>query len=616
MKKLLLLLCLAFNAPTIFAQQPLWTSQYANDTRAFNRDIAVDNNGNIYSCGYFYNDLRQPDDLPSQNLTSTGGSDIYISKHTPNGRLLWVKQLKGNGEDRAHSIALDGLGHIYISGAFQDTITTVGGDTAISEGMYDGVLIKADTNGTILWLESFGGKRNDEAHKVVLAQNGHLLIGGYYTDSIVLAADTLHSASSAPLLLRVDPSGSLVMSNTIHTNGTSYIYGLTEMSNGKVAATGSFELSITKPNSEQLNSLGEKDAYIAIFDGQEYESLRGIQSSGDNVGYALAANAEFLYATGSFSRKLVLEDSDDLSELKNGGERDGYILKLDTALNIVSGSSLGGRLTDQLYNMAATRNGLFIVGSMQAITDMGGDHLIFPVVSEGLEDAYVAKYNLDTELQWAQTYGSTGRDIASGIAVSEDQIIVSGLFINKLTNPYAVNPNNEQTIVRSDLTTGGSPFIAKLQDCTIPNELTYSDGVLTTTATADRYEWLTHGSPLKILETNTSGEYSPREDGYYAVRMTRDGCSSISEWLSLEKVNISETIKSTLTISPNPTTGLVTLRSKDNPILDFTLTDISGKKLLTGEQDITLDLSELPAGIYYIYVNTTLGSTTSKLIKH
>ena len=84
-------------------------------------------------------------------------------------------------------------------------------------------------------------------------------------------------------------------------------------------------------------------------------------------------------------------------------------------------------------------------------------------------------------------------------------------------------------------------------------------------------------------------------------------------------VGIEEHVKlPTLSATPNPTSGLVRLHL-DEPIRTVTVTDICGRRLFSipaDGDDLTLDLSSFPSGIYLLQVTTTSQeSVSTKIVK-
>ena len=73
-----------------------------------------------------------------------------------------------------------------------------------------------------------------------------------------------------------------------------------------------------------------------------------------------------------------------------------------------------------------------------------------------------------------------------------------------------------------------------------------------------------------------------------------------------------------LTISPNPTTGVLQITS-DKPLTSITVTDVQGRTILTVpeilETSVTLNLTPYPAGVYFVTAVTSEGEVTMKAMK-
>lgn len=74
-----------------------------------------------------------------------------------------------------------------------------------------------------------------------------------------------------------------------------------------------------------------------------------------------------------------------------------------------------------------------------------------------------------------------------------------------------------------------------------------------------------------------------------------------------------------ITLSPNPTDGLVTLKNTGNENLSIEITDATGRIIESfntgGRANTNIDLINKPAGIYCIHISTTINSCTFKVIK-
>ena len=138
----------------------IWEARYngpGNDTDMA-LSLAVDGLGNVYVTGYSY---------------GSGSDDDYATiKYDENGNELWVERYNGsaNNRDEAQSLALDGLGNIYVTGYSYGSST-----------FYDYTTIKYDPAGNILWEAHYNGYASggDYAKSIFVNDSGHVYVSGY-----------------------------------------------------------------------------------------------------------------------------------------------------------------------------------------------------------------------------------------------------------------------------------------------------------------------------------------------------------------------------------------------------------------------------------------------------
>jgi hypothetical protein len=106
---------------------PLPPTAFDPDEHNTPTDIAVDRWGNSYIIGEFTSasvDFNQPGQNPKPDLILSNHpehrSDMFIVKYGPTGKILWATSAGGSGYDEGHSIAVNGIGIIYITGEFHD----------------------------------------------------------------------------------------------------------------------------------------------------------------------------------------------------------------------------------------------------------------------------------------------------------------------------------------------------------------------------------------------------------------------------------------------------------------------------------------------------------------
>lgn len=88
-------------------------------------------------------------------------------------------------------------------------------------------------------------------------------------------------------------------------------------------------------------------------------------------------------------------------------------------------------------------------------------------------------------------------------------------------------------------------------------------------------------------------------------------------WEQTSLEDVGETNELSYTIHPNPTTGLISITGENLKTIE--VANISGQKVFSGDcddNDITIDLSNQPSGIYFISINDEKGRKyTRKVVK-
>ena len=197
-----------------YAQSPEWTSFFNNSTNANEMvaDVAFDNLGNTYLCGYgtmtsgqgddfltvkcnssgteewskVYNGPQSDDDISSAMFVDDAGN-VYVTgisrwtanafkivtlKYSPSGNLLWISAFDslGQSDSRAEDIWVDSDGNVFVTGWISQS----------NNGYYDIATIKMNSSGEILDWAYFGQVNNiqDSGTNILGDANGNIFVGG------------------------------------------------------------------------------------------------------------------------------------------------------------------------------------------------------------------------------------------------------------------------------------------------------------------------------------------------------------------------------------------------------------------------------------------------------
>jgi uncharacterized delta-60 repeat protein len=185
--------------------------------------IAVDGSGNVYVTGYSY----------SGSVTD---SDYATIKYYPNGDTAWVRRYNGlgNGTDRAHAIAVDSSGNVYVTGESYGGSGTAG----------DYATIKYYPNGDTAWVRRYNasGNSGDGAFAIAVDCSGNVYVTGlsggsgttydYATIKYYPTGDTAWvrryngpgNSTDQANAIAVDGSGNVYVTGFSAGSGTTYDY--------------------------------------------------------------------------------------------------------------------------------------------------------------------------------------------------------------------------------------------------------------------------------------------------------------------------------------------------------------------------------------------------------
>jgi hypothetical protein len=141
----------------------LWTKQLGSSTNDYSRGVATDSQGNVLISGITAGSLAG---------SNKGGGDAWVAKYSPEGTLLWKKQLGSSRGDDSNGVATDSGGNVFTAGA------TLGALKGSNRGYFDAWVAKYSPNGELWWLRQEGTRSNDFAFGVATDNNGHVLVTG------------------------------------------------------------------------------------------------------------------------------------------------------------------------------------------------------------------------------------------------------------------------------------------------------------------------------------------------------------------------------------------------------------------------------------------------------
>lgn len=140
-----------------------------------------------------------------------------------------------------------------------------------------------------------------------------------------------------------------------------------------------------------------------------------------------------------------------------------------------------------------------------------------------------------------------------------------------------------------------------------------------TSLTADRtlagttYQWLDCDNANAPINGQTAQTFTPTVSGNYAVRLTTNGCQSVSDCYAFNVLNtIDFDLDMAVSVYPNPTTGKISLTH--NELIE--IKNVQIYSVLGAKVSDALDISGQSKGVYFIKIETDRGTIIKKIIKN
>lgn len=172
-----------------------WAKNMGGNTVDIGDDITVDSSGNVYTTGVFSGIVDFDPGAATNNLSSAGFDDIFISKLDAAGNFIWAKSIGGPADDFGYSIAVDGSGNVFTAGRFTGTADFdpgAGTRNLISAGNWDIFISKLGAVSVGILENNFENILNAYPNPTIGAIN--IELGGIYDDVTVSIRNVIGQA--------------------------------------------------------------------------------------------------------------------------------------------------------------------------------------------------------------------------------------------------------------------------------------------------------------------------------------------------------------------------------------------------------------------------------------
>lgn len=344
--------------------------------------VAVDAAGNVYAAGQFVGTAA----LGTCCQASDGEEDAFVVSYTSTGVHRWTWTEGAHDRDVATAVVAGPDGHIYVTGAFTDSIS-IGDERLDAHGHDDGFVASFDADGAPRWARRFGGPSTVErpwsenrGSMLAIGAEGELYLAGVVTGTATFGDEVASGPGAADVLLaRLDRSGGVEWVRVLGSEAKDWSYDLASVPGGGAAVAGTMDGAHTAGDDDTTG-------FVARFDasGTRQWTWRIDGPGSDHIG-SIAADGGDLWVGGSFENTVRVAGR----TLRSAGSHDLFLGRLDADGSVLSARRFGDREPDYgIEGIALDASGrLYIAGSYQGRLDLG---VTLPEAT-GRTDGFVAR---------------------------------------------------------------------------------------------------------------------------------------------------------------------------------------------------------------------------------
>ncbi len=382
----------------------VWVKSFFGYDEGDPHGLDVDRNGNITVIG-----TRGSQIIPYvENIYL----DAFILHLDNDGNVLWEKLIKSGSKNIpepsrlihyqdiqiGYKVASDDAGNLIAVFTIQGSPDVDG--KVIAKGTTDGLVVKYDTNGNVIWKFSLGavGQEDNSTLEALVDKENNIIIAGYANGTVNYnpLGTPFNVNASSMFLAKYSPDGLLqwiknVDGATVDANKYNIKLALDGQDNIYINGAFSSGIQIDFDTAHTLTTNGKQDIFITKYSPAGnllyVKNMGGTDATMLNEGLAVGPDNS-LYLTGNFTGKVDVDPSSSVAELNSNGTTAMFLAKYDDNGNYqwafgvpgfggVDGSlrlNFMGGLTNfgVKYVNVNSSNEIFVTGGFTTINNFAG----------------------------------------------------------------------------------------------------------------------------------------------------------------------------------------------------------------------------------------------------
>ena len=329
-----------------------------------------------YDGGFILGGTSSSDKGTIKTDACKGQEDFWIIKLNAKGQEMWQKTIGGSGMEKLLSIAptKDG-GYILGGTSSSDRNDTKGIDDPYgkwenSKGNLDYWVVKLDSEGTVEWQKTLGGKYHDELKSIHQTLDGGFILGGYSNSPVSGNKTAPNFGLGDYWVVKLNEDGNVQWQQTYGGDGDDNLFSLIPTKDGGYLLGGNSNSGAT--NSKSKTNKSGTDFWVIKVDAIGFIQWQDTYDFGKyDVLTSLVENKDGSFLIGGYAQSELGNKQKTTSKTVKAdkeGISDYIALKIDAEGKERWSKTVGSKGDEVLRKLLETRDG----GYLLAGTSNGG----------------------------------------------------------------------------------------------------------------------------------------------------------------------------------------------------------------------------------------------------
>ena len=283
----------------------------------------------------------------------------------------------------------------------------------------------------IKWIYTRGNLNEDYVRDVTTDDQGNIYICGYYSKSIDFGGGLRTSVGSiSTFVVKFDSNGNYLWDFVSKTGyADDKVLGISVDKNYNVIVAGFYLGAVGFDGTNEFTSIGYDTFAVKLDSNGSLVWVYTVTSPSNDLAYSIKTdNDGNVYIAGYYGNYIYAVKDDSSTSFSSNGLYDSYVFKFDKDLNFLWGKSFGSSGYDIATKIALDSNANVFVTGTYEYSVNFGGGIR---TSAGNADIFIIKYDSNGNYLWDKTFGSESVDEGYDIMTDNTgNCFVTGYFHN------------------------------------------------------------------------------------------------------------------------------------------------------------------------------------------